>query len=147
MFEQINNDLTAALKSGDKFKLSVLRMLKSEIKNAEINKKDSLTDDETISIIKKQVKVRKDSKNEYEKYNREDLVADLNKEIEILNIYLPEEMTEEELTKIIDEVITETGATDIKSMGMVIKAVSLKCGAAADMSIVSKIVKEKLDNH
>ena len=146
MLEQITKDLTAAMKSGDKFELSVLRMLKSALKNEEIEKKDTLTDDEVLAVVKKQVKVRKDSKAEYEKYNRDDLVEGLTKEIEILSKYLPAELSEEELIKIIDEVILETGASDIKAMGAVIKGVSAKVGAAADMGLVSKIVKEKLGN-
>ena len=146
MLEQINQDITAALKAGNKFDLSVLRMLKAALKNEEINKRDSLTDDEVETIVKKQVKVRKDSRSEYEKYGRDDLVETLTKEIEILSKYLPAELTEAELIKIIDEVILENKAEDMKVMGMVIKGVSAKVGNAADMGLVSKIVKEKLSN-
>ena len=144
MLNQITSDLTAAMKSGDKFTLSVLRMLKSALKNEEINKRSELSDDEVTAVIKKQVKVRKDSKAEYEKYERADLAGDLAKEIEVLSKYLPAELTEEALVKIIDEVIAESGATDIKAMGAVIKGVAAKCGAAADMGLVSRLVKEKL---
>ena len=146
MLEQINQDITVAMKSGNKFELSVLRMLKAALKNEEINKKDTLNDDEIAVIVKKQVKVRKDSKAEYEKYKRDDLVENLNQEIEILSKYLPEELSEEELIKIIDEVISETGAEDMKAMGIVIKGVSAKVGTSADMGLVSKIVKDKLSN-
>jgi uncharacterized protein YqeY len=144
MFNQINADINEALKSGNKFELSVLRMLKSEVQNAEITKKEELNDDEITSVIKKQVKIRKDSKTEYENYDRTDLAQGLEKEIEILSKYLPEELSEEAIFKIIDEVISETGAADIKSMGTVMKTVAEKCGASADMSLVSKLVKEKL---
>ena len=146
MLQQINQDITVAMKSGNKFDLSVLRMLKAALKNEEINKKDILNDDEVIAIVKKQVKVRKDSKLEYEKYERPDLAENLAKEIEVLNKYLPAELSEEEISKIIDEVILETNANDMKAMGLVIKSVSAKVGASADMGIVSKIVKEKLSN-
>lgn len=145
MNEQIKNDLVNAMKNQDKFRTSVLRMLKSALQAETINKKHELSDDEVIAVIKKQVKVRTSSLEEYKKYNREDMVNDLNKEIEILTTYLPEELTEEELTKIIQETITELNATTIKEMGMVIKSVSSKVGNRADMSLVSKIVKEKLN--
>jgi len=146
MFEQITKDLTSAMKEKDAFKLSVLRMLKSALKNEEINKKAPLTDDEVLSVIKKQVKTRKDSKDEYLKYNREDLANDLQKEIEILSAYLPEELSEEEIIKIIDETINEINPEGMKGMGLVIKSISAKYGARVDMGLVSKLVKEKLMN-
>lgn len=145
MFEKVNNDLVAAMKSGDKFTLSVLRMLKSAIIYEQTNgEKHELTDDDIMSVIKKQVKTRKTSMEEYLSYDRKDLADNLQKEIDILSKYLPEELSDEELTKIIDEIITELKPDGMKGMGMVIKAVSAKCGAAADMKKVSLIVKEKL---
>lgn len=144
MFEQIKKDLMNSMKEQDKFKLSVLRMLKSALTEAEINKKSILTDDEVLNIIKKQVKVRTASLEEYKKYNRLDLANELEKEIEILKTYLPEELSHEELNKIIDEVFDNLKPTSIKDMGKVIKEVSNIVGARADMSEVSKIVKEKL---
>ena len=145
MFEKVNNDLVAAMKSGDTFKLSVLRMLKSAIIYEQTNgEKHELTDDDIMSVIKKQVKTRKTSMEEYLSYDRKDLADNLQKEIDILSKYLPEELSDEELTKIIDEIITELKPDGMKGMGMVIKAVSAKCGAAADMKKVSSIVKEKL---
>lgn len=145
MFEKVNNDLVAAMKSGDKFILSVLRMLKSAIIYEQTNgEKHELTDDDIMSVIKKQVKTRKTSMEEYLSYDRKDLADNLQKEIDILSKYLPEELSDEELTKIIDEIITELKPDGMKGMGMVIKAVSAKCGAAADMKKVSSIVKEKL---
>ncbi|MCI7554835.1 MAG: GatB/YqeY domain-containing protein [Tenericutes bacterium] len=144
MLEKVNSDLVTAMKEQDKFTLSVLRMLKSALKNEEINKKSSLTDDEVLAVIKKQVKTRKDSKEEYLTYNRTDLADNLEKEIEILNKYLPEELSDEELEKIIDETIKELNPDGMKGMGLVIKTVGSKCGAAADMKKVSSIVREKL---
>ena len=145
MFEKVNNDLVAAMKSGDKFTLSVLRMLKSAIIYEQTNgEKHELTDDDIMSVIKKQVKTRKTSMEEYLSYDRKDLADNLQKEIDLVRKYLPEELSDEELTKIIDEIITELKPDGMKGMGMVIKAVSAKCGAAADMKKVSSIVKEKL---
>ena len=146
MFEQITKDLTESMKAKDTFKLSVLRMLKSALKNEEINKKAPLTDDEVLAVIKKQVKTRKDSKAEYEGYNRLDLAEDLQKEIDILNNYLPEELSLEEVIKIVDATISELNPDGMKGMGMVIKTISAKYGARVDMGMVSKLVKEKLTN-
>ena len=146
MFEKINKDLVLSMKEQDKFKLSVLRMLKSAIKTEEINKKDALTDDEVLNVIKKQVKVRNASLEEYKEYNRLDLAESLEKEIEILKSYLPEELSIDELNKIINEKFIELNPTSIKDMGRVIKEVSSIVGARADMSIVSKIIKDKLSN-
>ena len=146
MFERINKDLVSSMKEQDKFKLSVLRMLKSAIKSEEINKKDTLTDDEVINVIKKQVKVRNASLEEYKEYNRLDLAESLANEIEILKVYLPEELSIDELNKIIEEKFNELNPTSIKDMGRVIKEVSSVVGARADMSIVSKIIKDKLNN-
>ena len=144
MFEKITKDLTEAMKNKDAFRLSVLRMLKSALKNEEINKKSPLTDDEVFAIIKKQVKTRKDSMNEYASYNRMDLADSLQKEIDILNAYLPEELSDEELEKVITETITKLNADSVKQMGLVIKTISSEYGARCDMAKVSKIVKEKL---
>ena len=144
MFEKIIKDLTEAMKAKDTFRTSVLRMLKSALKNEEINKKSPLTDDEVLAIIKKQVKTRKDSMNEYASYNRMDLADSLQKEIDILNEYLPEELSDEELEKIVKETITKVKAESIKQMGMVIKTISSEYGARCDMAKVSKLVKERL---
>ena len=133
MFNNIKKDLISAMKEQDKFKLSVLRMLKSALEAEEINKKSELTEDEVLNVIKKQVKVRSASLEEYKEYGRNDLADNLEKEIEILKTYLPEELSHEELTKIIDEQFN-------------IKAVSSIVGTRADMSEVSKIVKEKINN-
>lgn len=144
MFEKVTKDLTEAMKNKDAFRLSVLRMLKSALKNEEINKKSPLTDDEVLAIIKKQVKTRKDSMNEYASYNRMDLADSLQKEIDILNAYLPEELSDEELEKVITETITKLNADSVKQMGLVIKTISSEYGARCDMAKVSKLVKEKL---
>ncbi len=143
MNELIANDLKNAMKSGDKFKLSVLRMLKSALQLDSISKKHELSDEEVLNVIKKQVKTRKDSIEEFKKYNKMEEVAKLEQEIEILDAYLPEEMTEEEIKKVIDEVFAELKPTSTKEMGMVMKELNTKI-TNADMSLVSKLVKERL---
>lgn len=142
--ETINNDVKEAMKSGNKFELNVLRMLKSALQNEKISKNHDLDENEIIAVIKKQVKVRKDSLKEYQEYNREDLVEGLNKEIEILTKYLPEELSEEEIDKVINNVFAELNPTSIKDMGNVMKELNSLIATKADMSLVSKKVKEKL---
>ncbi len=146
MFNNIKKDLISAMKEQDKFKLSVLRMLKSALQTEKINKKSELTEDEVLNVIKKQVKVRSASLEEYKEYGRNDLADNLEKEIEIIKTYLPEELSHEELAKIIDEQFNIINPTSVKDMGKVIKAVSSIVGTRADMSEVSKIVKEKINN-
>ncbi len=146
MFDKIVKDLTDAMKNKETVKLDTLRMLKSALKNEEINKRSPLTDDEVIGVIKKQVKLRKDSKVEYEGYNRLDIADKLQNEIDILSVYLPPELSEEEIIKIIDETIAELNPDGMKGMGLVIKSISSKYGTRVDMGLVSRLVKEKLMN-
>lgn len=143
MNESIAAELKEAMKNGDKFKLSVLRMLKSALQLESISKKHELTDEEVISVIKKQVKTRRDSITEYEKYGKSEEVANLEKEIAILNVYLPDEMTLEEINKAIDEVFAIVNPTGMKDMGKVMKELNSKI-TNADMTTVSTLVKEKL---
>ena len=145
MFDKVKKDLIEAMKSQDKFKLDCIRMLKSAIQNETINAKHDLSDDEVIAVIKREVKKRSSSIEEYKKYNKMDVVESLEKEIEILSVNLPEELSDEELNKVIEETIAELNATTMKDMGNVIKNVGAKVGSRADMSKVSKIVKEKLN--
>lgn len=142
--ETINNDVKEAMKSGNKFELNVLRMLKSALQNEKISKNHDLDENEIIAVIKKQVKVRKDSLKEYQEYNREDLVEDLNKEIKILTKYLPEELSEEEIDNVINDVFAKLNPTSIKDIGNVMKELNSLIATKADMSLVSKKVKEKL---
>lgn len=145
MYEKINEDLKNAMKEKDTFKLSVLRMLKSALQLEQIAKKHELDDNEVAAVLKKQVKVRKDSLEEYKKYNKAELVESLEKEIAILDVYLPEEMNKEDITKVVEDAINEVKPTSMKDMGLVMKKVNeLLVGKNADMSLVSKLVKEKI---
>lgn len=145
MNNKISEDLKEAMKNGDKFKLSVLRMLKSALllEAKAVSKDHELTDEEVIKVIKKQVKTRKDSVVEYQKYNKQDEVESLEKEVAILNVYLPVEMTEEEIIKVIDEVFDVVKPTSMKDMGLIMKELNAKI-TNADMSLVSRLVKERL---
>ena len=146
MYEKINNDLKEAMKNQDKFTLSVLRMLKSTLQIEGISLKRELTDQDVLMVIKKNVKQRKDSIVEFEKYNKTDEIANLKKEIQILEKYLPEELTEEQIDQEIENVFAIEKPTNMKDMGKIMKNLTEKIGTVADMSLVSKKVKEKLMN-
>jgi uncharacterized protein YqeY len=147
MYDQVRKDLTEAMKSGDKFKLGVIRMLKAALMNEEValhGNGEGLSDEEVITVVKREVKKRNTSIEEYTKYNKMDVVEDLKKEVEIMSVYLPPEMSDEELDKAISEIIDEVKPESIKDMGRVMKEVTAKYGSSVDMSKASKIVKEKL---
>ena len=146
MYEKINNDLKEAMKNQDKFTLSVLRMLKSTLQVEGISLKRELTDQDVLMVIKKNVKQRKDSIVEFEKYNKTDEIANLKKEIQVLEKYLPEELTEEQIDQEIENVFAIEKPTNMKDMGKIMKILTEKISTVADMSLVSKKVKEKLMN-
>ena len=145
MFNKINEDLKESLKSGDKFKLSVLRMLKSALQLEQINKKDELNDDDVITVLKRQVKQRSESIKEYESFGKTETVENLRKEIEIINAYLPKEATDEEIASAIDAAFNELNPSGMKDMGGIMKYVSSKL-SNADMTKVSTMVKGRLMN-
>ena len=144
LLEKLQNEMKTALKSGDKERLSVIRMLISEIKKAQIDAKKELTDDEIINILQKYAKQRKESIKQYKEAGREDLAQKEELELKIVSEFLPEALSEEEIEKIVEETIKETGASSMKDMGKVMKAAMEKVKGRADGSVVSKIVKEKL---
>lgn len=143
---QINEDVKAAMKSQDKEKLNTIRMLKSAIQLASIEKKGELSDEEVIDVISKQIKMRKDSIVEFTKANRTDLAEQYQSEIDILMSYMPEQLTREDVIKIIDEVFASVNPTSQKQMGLIMKEVTPKVKGKFDMGEVSKIIKEKLSN-
>lgn len=147
MIEIINNDLKIAMKEKDVFKMSVIRMLKSALQLESIAQKHELSDNEVINILKKQVKLRKDSIEEYKKYNKMETVDSLEKEIAILNVYLPEEMNEDEIKVVIEKIFDDVKPSSIKDMGKVMASLNKELeGKNADIGLASKIVKEKLNS-
>ena len=145
MRNQILEDLKTDMKNQDKERLSVIRMVKGAIQMSELNKKHELSDAEVIDVISKEIKTRKDSINEFKKGNREDLIEKTQKEIDILQTYLPKQLSEEELNEIIDKVFDKVKPESSKDMGMVMKELKPLINGKADMGIVSKIVKTKLE--
>ncbi len=144
MRNKLLNDLVAAMKNQDKETLSVLRMVKGAIQLEEINVKHELTDDEFIGVVSKQIKTRKESIVEFEKAGRTDLVEQTQKEVDILNKYMPEQLSEEEVLKIIDEAFNAINPTAQSDMGKLMGYVNPKLKGKADMGFVSKTIKEKL---
>lgn len=144
--EQISSQLKESLKNKDTNKLSTLRMLQSAIKNKQIQLLHELSDDEIISVISAQVKQRKDSIAQYKEGGREDLVEKEQAEIDVLKSYLPQELSQEEVSQIIDQAIKETDAKNPSDMGKVMKAVMPKTAGRADGKVVSELVKSKLLN-
>ena len=142
--ERINEDLKTAMKEKDSFKLGVIRMIKGAMQLAKPNPREELTDDDVVGVISKQIKMRKESIKEFEKAGRDDLVTQNQKEIEILEVYMPEQLSEEELDKIIDKVFEEVKPTSVKDIGMVMKTISPLVKGKADMSLVNQKIKERL---
>ena len=146
MREKIINDIKEAMKSQDKEKLSVLRMVKGAIQLEEINKKQELEDNDVIAVIAKQIKTRKESITEFEKGNRFDLIEKTQSEIKILEAYMPEQLSEEEVNKVIAEAIEQVNPQAPSDMGKVMGIVTPKLKGLADMSMVSRLVREKITN-
>ncbi len=142
--EKINNDLKEAMKNKDSFRLSVIRMIKGAMQLEKPNPREELTDDDVIKVISKQIKMRKESIAQFEKAGREDLVSQNEKELEILNEYMPEQLSLEELNKIIDKVFEEVKPTSMKDMGNIMKSLSPLVKGKADMSQVNGLIKERL---
>lgn len=144
MFDKIKNDMITAMKEQDKFKLSVIRMIKGAIDKERIDKKIEITDEVVIDVLAKELKTREESRLEFSKANRSDLVESLDKEIEIIKEYLPEPLTEEEIDKIISDAFMETEASSIKDMGKVMKLITPQVKGRCDMKEVSNKIKAKL---
>ena len=141
----IQKDIIQLMKSGQKDKVEKLRFILSFITQEEKDKNKELSDSEIIQILKKALKRNQDSYEQFTKAGREDLASKEKEEILIIQNYLPEEMTEEEIIKIIQETITSIGATSMKDMGKVIGMIKKNHGDNADMSLVSKHVKSLLN--
>lgn len=142
--EDINKDITAALKAGEKEKLSTLRMLLSAVKYKEVDAKRQLNDEEVIGVISTLIKQRNDSIEQFTKGGREDLAEKEKKEAEVLKGYLPPQLSEAEIRDIVKKAAAETGASGAKDMGKLMKAVMPHVKGKADGKLVNDIVKEVL---
>lgn len=144
MKERLLNDMKVAMKSQNRELLSVLRMVKGAVQLEELNKKRELTDDEMIQVFSKQIKTRKESITEFEKGGREDLIKQTEKEIELLNQYMPEQLEEAKVLEFIDKAFEELKPASSKDMGKVMAYLNPLLKGKADMGFVSKTIKERL---
>jgi len=144
--DKISEDLIAAMKSKAAERLSVLRMMKAAIKNKEIDLRKELEDPQVLQVLVSLIKQRKDSIEQFAKGGRTDLVEKETAEIKVIEEYLPEAVTDEEIAKTVDAVISELGVTSVKEMGKVIKACMARfAGRPADGAKISELVKSKLN--
>ena len=146
LLANIDKDTAEALKAGEKEKVTVLRGLKSDIKYRQIEKKDTLTDEEVTEVVSSFAKKCRDSIEEFKKGNREDLVKKTEFELDVIAKYLPEQLSEEKLREIIKAAIEESGADSPQKMGLVMKIVMPQIKGKADGKLVSKIALELLAN-
>jgi uncharacterized protein YqeY len=141
---QITEDMKSAMKAGEKDRLKVVRLIMAAIKQVEVDKRVELDDAGVLSVLEKMVKQRRDSIEQFEKGGREDLAAIERAEVEVLQAYLPEQLSADEIAALIDEVIAATGAESMKDMGKVMGQIKAKAAGRADMGAVSATVKERL---
>ena len=142
---QITEDMKSAMKAGEKDRLKVVRLILAAIKQVEVDQRVELDDPGVLAVLNKMVKQRRDSVEQFEKGNREDLAAIERDEIAVLENYLPEQLSADDLTALVDEVIAATGAESIRDMGKVMGQIKAKAAGRADMGAVSATVKERLN--
>lgn len=143
--DQISSDIKDAMRAKEMAKLNALRMVQSAFKNREIElRPEPMSEDEHITVIKKLVKQRKESIEQYQAAKRQDLVDAESAELALLEKYLPAQLSREQIEKVVTEVIAATKASTIKDMGTVMKEVQVRTSGAADNKIVSEVIKSKL---
>ena len=143
--KQITEDMKSAMKAGEKDRLKVVRLILAAIKQVEVDTRTELDDAAVLAVLNKMVKQRRDSVEQFEKGDREDLAAIERAEIEVLQAYLPEQLSAEDLASLVDEVIAATGAEGIRDMGKVMGQIKSRAAGRADMGAVSATVKERLN--
>lgn len=146
LLTQIQVQVKDAMKAGDKLKLSTLRMLVAAIKQKEIDTRTELSDDEVISIIEKQVQQRLESAEQYKSAGRDELFEKESQEAEILNTYLPEKMSEEEVAEMIEKIMSDMGEVTMKEMGNLMTTLKNQAGSKIDMKLASQMVRDKIAN-
>ena len=142
--EKLQEDLKSSMKNKDTVKKSVVTLIRAAIKQHEVDNRVELADDAIIDIISKQLKQRKDSLAEFVKANRDDLIEETKSEIQVLEGYLPQQLSEEELEKIVIETIAEVGATSMKDMGKIMATIKPKTAGRADGRKINELVKKNL---
>ena len=143
--EKLKDDMKSALKAGEKTRLSTVRMLLSEVKYGEIRKGEALTSGELVEVVLREIKKRREAIPQFRQGNRLDLVEKEEKELAILEAYLPEQLSAGEIGELVDAAVSESGARSIKEIGKVMAILMPKVKGKADGSLVSKLVRDKLD--
>ncbi|WP_018702503.1 MULTISPECIES: GatB/YqeY domain-containing protein [Sporomusaceae] len=145
--ERLTEDVKTAMKAREagKSRLSVLRMVKASIRNLEIDRKKELNDEEVLDVLAKEVKMRRDSMEDFRKGNRPDLVAALEEEIAILAEYLPAQLSEEEVRALVDQAVSQAQAVTAKDMGKVMAILMPQVKGKADGKLVNTLVRERLN--
>jgi len=144
LFDTIQSDMYAAMKSGDKHKTGTLRVALSTLKDKKIEKREDLTDVEAIKIIKNLVKQRKEAADIYKENGRNDLMKNENTELEILNAYLPQMMSEDDLRTLVKKVVEDTGSSSLSDIGKVMPEVMKQSAGKADGKMAQSIVRDLL---
>jgi hypothetical protein len=142
--ERLIEEMKQAMKSNDKLRLSTIRMIRSSMKNKEIELRKKLEDEDIVKVIQVMVRKGEESVEQFQAGKRVDLVEKETKEIEILKSFLPQPLSQEEILKIIDQSIQETQASSLKDIGKVMKSVMPKIGGKADGKLINQLVKERL---
>lgn len=143
--QRVLDDIKTAMKAGDKKRLATLRLMSAAIKQKEVDERIELDEPVVIALFDKLLKQRRESIAQFKKAGRDDLVAQEQAEAELIQTYLPEALTEDEIDKIINEAIGEIGASTVKDMGMVMGKIKPKLQGRADMSMVSQRIRERLN--
>jgi len=138
------DEMKQAMKASDKLRLSTIRMIRTAVKNKEIEQRKKLDDDSILRVIQGMVRKGEESVEQFKLGGRADLVEKETKEIEILKSYLPKALSQEEIVKIIDQTIEETQASSLKDLGKVMKSVMPKLGGRAEGALINQLVKERL---
>ncbi|MBU8879440.1 GatB/YqeY domain-containing protein [Bacillus sp. FJAT-29790] len=144
LLERLNDDMKQAMRNKEKVKLTVIRMIKASIQNEAIKLGAELTEEQELTVLSREVKQRKDSLHEFDKAGREDLVEKIRTELQYVELYMPEQLSEEEVSKIVQETIAETGANSKADMGKVMAAIMPKVKGKADGALVNKLVQQHL---
>jgi uncharacterized protein YqeY len=144
LLERLNSDIKQAMKNKEKDKLSVIRMIKASIQNEALKLGKEISEEEELTVLSREVKQRKDSLHEFDKAGREDLVEKIRTELQYVELYMPKQLSEEEVSEIVKQAISETGASSKAEMGKVMAVIMPKVKGKADGSLVNKLVQQHL---
>lgn len=145
LLTQIQDDVKTAMRAKDKERLGALRLITAAIKQKEVDERVGVDDTGVLAILEKMVKQRKDSIDQFGKAGRDDLIAKEQFELDIIQAYMPEQMSEAEISALVDDAVASSGASSMKDMGKVMGQLKPKLQGRADMGLVSKLLKMKLD--